>query len=63
MLIHLGVRSGSAVNSLGYILKNKVKIKLVFLSRGKERMLELNDIRMIKHSHDLKFSVFVSLVL
>lgn len=62
-MIHLGVRSGCAVYSLGYVFKNKVKIKLVFLSGREERMLEFNDIRMIEHSHDLKFSVFVSLVL
>ena len=62
-LIHSVVLPCDPVHCLWNKLKNKIEIKLVPFSGWKEVMLKTNDVRMIKHMHDLQLSVLVTLIL
>jgi hypothetical protein len=62
-LIHFGVVSDHAMNSLGDILKYQVKIELIFFGCRKETMLQSYNIRVVQKAHCLQFPVLVPLVL
>jgi len=53
----------NSIQALRDILHNQVQEKLVFTCSRKEAMLQTNHIRMIHHTHQLKFSVLVSSIL
>lgn len=61
--IHPDIMLRNFVDGFGYILQDKVEVQLIFNSSGKETMLQLNDVRMVEHAHNLEFSVLISLIL